>query len=132
QCSVFRSEYGQIDMDRASDWCSKKRYPIYFNIIQTPAAYYGTAMRRKTSHSNPLKLISLNDLTGLGPAAAQTPPPPQRTAGRLARRAEAWHLENASRSLKLTFAHQSAGDALISGALVQVCGHLITPQDASL
>lgn len=89
-------------------------------------------MRRKTSHSNPLKLISLNDLTGLGPAAAQTPPPLQRTAGRLARRAEAWHLENASRSLKLTFAHQSAGDALISGALVQVCGHLITPQDASL
>jgi len=89
-------------------------------------------MRRKTSRQSPLKLISLNELLRPGASPDQSSSLPQRTAGRLARRAEAWHLENAALSLKLNFAYQRAGDAPIPGALVEVCGHLITSKDAPL
>lgn len=93
-------------------------------------------MRRKTSRQSTNRTLPLEALLKSAPAPRKTPPTPQRTAGRLAKRAGAWHLESAGLSVKLNFDFDAPADiiaasiarTLTHGALVEVCGHLAAPK----
>lgn len=98
--------------------------------MQTPVAYYGTAMRRKTSRQNPSGILPLRDLLKTPDDSDEFQPVRQRTAGRLARRPDGWQLENAAVSITLRFNTDPPAapitDLLVHGALVKACGHLVT------